>query len=765
MRVLSKNIVRTLNKRLSMTVLDTPKASYVYTGHSRQLHHNPDTIPNAPPHGDLRIPLENELPSKAQVVIAGSGMIGNSVAFHLTQVGFKDIVVIDKAQVAGGTSRTGSGMLGMFRPSHERKIVRYCIDLYRTLQQKGFQIGLVECGSLNLAATKDRMVSIQRRAARYKPTGLECHVLTKQELQEFHPFLYTEDLQGGVWVPEDAVVHPKFLSEVLAYLAYQGGTRFVGNTNVVQVLSDSSDMLGPTSNINYRVSGVETEYGVIDCEYFVNCGGIWAREIGKRSDPPVKVPICPAEHFFLTFKSIPEMGGKHLPNVRDYDNHTYLRTLGNTFMMGAFERKARYWELKDLANPHTHMPGVEDADLTGISEEHWRHMSPYISSITNRFPILKQTAYEMFINTPDAFTPDGRWLIGQAPEIGNYFVCAGMNGNPLQGAGGVGFLIAELMANKISSSSLLDFELARFTSLHNNPKFLKERTAEVVARHYEIRYPFMNEFKYGRKIRTSPIHRELESRGAVFGERMGWERPLYFDPYHKRDDPPSEAPRGTFGKPEYFDYIEEEYNACREGVGVIDMSSFAKFIIAGDKKSVVEYLQMLCSNDVDIPVGAIIPTGMLNEFGRYENDCMLVRKSNSSYFMVSPTPQQTRTFEWMENRLPSDSSVALQDVTSMFTVLTVAGPKSKDLMQEITNSDMDMHPFTYKYVNMGYASGVMVFAVTQTGEPGFSLYIPTEYALHLYDKIMAIGEGNVILLPAYITKARLIIAKVLFIYN
>jgi len=299
MRTLSKlTTIQALGKRLSCAQIEPCKTSGAGLSAKRCLHHNPDSIASAPLDGDLRIPLESELPSKAQVVIAGSGMIGNSVAFHLTQAGFKDVVVIDKGHVAGGTSRTGSGMLGLFRPSHERKIVHYCIDLYRTLQQKGYQIGLVECGSLNLAATKDRMVSIQRRAARYKPTGLDCHVLHKKELQEFHPHLYTEDLQGGVWVPEDAVVHPKFLSEVLAYLAYQGGVRFVGNCNVLQVLSDSSDMLGPTSNINYRVSGVETEYGVIDCEYFVNCGGIWAREIGKRSDPPVKVPICPAEHFF-----------------------------------------------------------------------------------------------------------------------------------------------------------------------------------------------------------------------------------------------------------------------------------------------------------------------------------------------------------------------------------------------------------------------------------------------------------------------------------
>ena len=211
--------------------------------------------------------------------------------------------------------------------------------------------------------------------------------------------------------------------------------------------------------------------------------------------------------------------------------------------------------------------------------------------------------------------------------------------------------LSTLQQSRMPAGNLMSFELARFTSLHNNPRFLAERTLEVKGRHYDIRFPFINEFDHGRKIRTSPIHRELESRGAVFGERMGWERPLYFNPYHSKEDPPSQPPKGSFGKPEYFDFIEEEYLVCREGVGIIDMSSFAKFVIAGDKRHIVKYLQNLCSNDIDIPVGGIIATGMLNDVGGYENDCMLVRKNESSFFMVSPTQQQTRTFEWMVSTL------------------------------------------------------------------------------------------------------------------
>ncbi|XP_059094431.1 pyruvate dehydrogenase phosphatase regulatory subunit, mitochondrial-like [Tigriopus californicus] len=623
--------------------------------------------------------------------------------------------------IADGTSKYGSGMLGLFRPANERHIVQNCIELYRELQRKGFDIGLHECGSLNLANSKDRMLSLQRRANRYKPTGLDCHVLGPNELKEKHPYLYTADLQGGVWVPDDSTVHPKKVSEALAYQAYSGGARFVGDCGVNKVTTTKCDRLGPNSSGNVRVSGVETEKGFIECDYFVNCAGIWAREIGQLSEPIVKVPVCPAEHFFLTFKEIPEMKDKQLPIVRDYDNHTYFRVWNNSFLMGTFEREARPWNVKS------------ETGWNNVTEEHWIHMSPYISAATRRMPILKESQYDFLLNTPDAFTPDGKWILGEAPEVGNYFVCAGMNGNSLQGAGGVGKVTADWMVRKHPPGNMLSFEVQRFTNLHNNKKFLYERAFEV--------YPIINEFKRGRKIRTSPIFSELEARGAVFGERMGWERPLYFNPFHSRDDTPAQLPHlGTFGKPECFDQIEEEYHVCREAVGIIDMSSFSKFVINGDEHALVEYLQNLCSNNVNIPVGGIIPTGMLNEKGGFENDCMLVRKRKDSYFMVCPTQQQTRILEWMEGHLPRNSNIGLSDVTSLYTVLTLAGPKSTDLMEELTNSSMTMQPFTFKYVNMGYASGVMVQTVTQTGEPGFSLYVQSDHALHLYDRIMSVGR-------------------------
>ena len=319
-------------------------------------------------------------------------------------------------------------------------------------------------------------------------------------------------------------------------------------------------------------------------------------------------------------------------------------------------------------------------------------------------------------------------------------VCAGMNGNSLQGAAGVGKAVADWVIKGYPPGDMLHFEVQRFAAQHNNAKFLSERAKEVVGKHYKLEYPLVSEFTYGRKIRSSSIHSELEARGGVFGERMGWEIALYFEPYHHREDDPESLPDGSFQKPEFFDQIEEEYHICREGVGLIDMSSFAKFIIKGEKESVVKYLQNLCTNDVDVPNGNIVPTAMLNNGGGYENDCILVRRGEDSFMMVSPSRQQTRTFEWLENYLPEDNTVGLQDVTSMYTVLSIVGPKARDLMNELSGESMDMQPFSYKMVNVGYASGVMVMAVTNTGEPGYSLYIPSEFALQIYDNIMSVGR-------------------------
>jgi len=674
---------------------------------------------NKRPYSSFTMGNETVLPKQAQVVICGAGIVANSVAYHLVQNGWNDILVLDQKTIGSGTSHFGSGTLGLFKPIADRNLIMYSINLYRRLQELGYDIGFKQCGSLNLAQTKDRLIALKRRMAYHQATGLHCQVLGNKELKDFHPYLRTEDLEGAIWVPEDAVAKLPAICKTLAKLAKEGGARYVENCQVLQVLTE-----------NAHIKGVETNIGTVFCEYFVNCAGMWARDLGLKCSPRVRVPAIPAEHFYITTPCFEPELDPRLPCVRDYDSHTYVREWEGGFLVGAFELEAK---------PAFGGSGIPE-DWKNKLPEDWNHIMPLWEKAVHRLPILKDVQNPVLTNSPDNFTPDGRWILGETPEVTNYFVSVGMNGNSLQGAGGIGKAVAEWIIEGVPTTELIPFSVQRFLDLHNNRQYLLQRVREVVGRHYSILYPHQCEYKYGRKLRCSPLYSVLEKRGAVFGTRMAYERPLYFDSTYKGGDPLPQMPPGSFYKPKFFDFMREEYLACREGVGIIDMSSFSKIEIKSSGSEVVDYLQRVCSNDVNIPVGGIVHTGMQNEHGGYENDCMIVRQEDNSFFMVSPTNQQTRTFEWMQRNLPPDHSVGLTDVTSMYTVINVVGPKSRDLMSELSNSDMNLLPFTYKKVNVGYASDVMVMSFTHTGEPGYCLYVPSEYALHVYDRLMTVGR-------------------------
>nr|CAD7402376.1 unnamed protein product [Timema poppensis] len=815
------------------------------------------------------------LPKQAQVVICGAGMVANSVAYHLVQNGWTDVLVLEKEKIGSGTSHFGSGTLGLFKPIPDRQLIMYSIKLYRKLQELGYDIDLLyiilshhvieEGTSLHEGTGDHGVLGVVLTAALLSKTSLHegtgaygvldvvltivpprkilsnflsieatilssagnamyvspivqnelVHLIGEQiqtaildrikisifftilaeettdisrveqfsfcvryfdveimdiredfftfisvydmtgagiadtiklqisrfgldlqnvrgqgydgasvmhllinlklivtqpgekgvvgmgcvhttyswikvfgsdEMKRLHPYLRTEDLEGAIWVPEDARTNRQRehtaagLDNKLPFASFfSDRARFVENCEVEQVLTENS-----------HIKAVSTSSGTVLCEYFVNCAGMWARGLGLRCSPTVRIPALPAEHFYVTTPPMADLD-PWLPCVRDYDSHTYAREWEGGFMVGGFEKEA-----KPAFNG-----GDVPVDWKNNLPQDWKHFMPLWEKAIHRFPVLKDIGSATLSNSPDNFTPDGRWILGETPEVTNYFVAVGMNGNSLQAYKGG----------------------------------CKQHT-----RHYSILYPLQSEYKYARKLRCSPLYSVLETRGAVFGTRMGYERPLYFDSTYKPGNPLPQMPPGSFYKPRFFDFMLEEYLACREGVGIIDMSSFSKMQIKSSGTEVVDYLQKLCSNDVNIPVGGCAHTGMQNERGGYENDCMLVRLTNNSYFMVSPTSQQTRIFEWMHQNLPSDSTVDITDMTSMYTVINVVGPKSRELMAELSNSDINLHPFTYKKVNVGYASDVMVMSFTHTGEPGYCLYIPSEYALHVYDRLMMVGR-------------------------
>ncbi|CAL4112981.1 unnamed protein product, partial [Meganyctiphanes norvegica] len=617
----------------------------------------------------------SSLPARTQVVVCGAGMVGNSIAYHLTQAGWTDVVVLEQNQISSGTSHDGSGVLGLFKPASERKIVTHSVELIKQLQNLGYNLGFQQCGSLNLARTHDRAIALKRRVAYVKPSGLQCEWLDRHAIKALHPLLFTDDLEGGVWVPDDAVANPFAVSNTLASLAQDQGAKYVTNCRVYTVITDDE----PHTQITPKVTHIQTNKGTVECEYFVNASGMWARKLGEQSLPKVRIPTFPAEHFYLHTLPMRE-AAVNLPLIRDYDSHMFCVTRDSKFIIGGFERKAK--------------PAFDN----GIPEN-WKsllvgdeaHFRPIKKGAEHRLPILQNALYEKLINVPDNFTPDGKWILGETPEIDNYFVAVGMNGNNIQGAIGSGQAIAEWIIYGTPATQMLPFDVRRFIDLHNNRRYLKERTTEVVGRHYQILYPEQCEYRTARRLRCSPIYSELEAAGALFGTRMGFERALYFDKQRRKSQANDFMAENTFGKPHFHDLVHEEYNACREGVGIIDLSSFTKMEITSigyDRKrlfdaeesrvqsasnQVVEFMQKLCSNDVNIPVGGVVHTGMHNDQGGYENEGMLIRKFDNSHLIVTGAKGETKSFNWFAQLLKYLS------IPPKFGVLVITSNKVRDL--------------------------------------------------------------------------------------
>ena len=535
-----------------------------------------------------------------------------------------------------------SGLIGMFKPTlGETAITEESMRLYGELARQGKPTGFKQCGSLLLARTRDRLTHLRRMKSHSVCRKIECYLMTKEEIATRYPYVHTEDLQGGLWIPIDAVADPHAITESLVDLAVAQGVRMFERIQVNRVLTNS----------NHQVAAVETDRGTIRCDYFVNCAGFWARALGKKTQPLVKVPVQAVEHYYLHTKPVEGMD-LNMPVIRDLDGHTYIREKNGGFLAGGFEAQAK--------------PVFEDGALpVSLSESQlevdWDHFAPLLEQMLFRLPIMKRAVLDKLCNGPEAFSPDCKWVLGQASEVDNYFVATGMKSLGIASAGGVGRHLAEWIVTGKQPSPLNEMDVQRFVPLHNNRQFLLERMQEGPGVHYQLPYPF-SEFRTGRRLRVSPVFPRLKAAGAVFSQTMGYERPAYYEPKPYQDSelddltgsgPGSsagqqEAPfrvayTNTFMKPPWFECVRNEYRACREAVALADYSSFTKLDLSSPSgcDDVVDFLQFVCSNDVDVPVGAILHTGMHNERGGYESDCSLARLSENHFMMIAPIIQQT----------------------------------------------------------------------------------------------------------------------------
>jgi 4-methylaminobutanoate oxidase (formaldehyde-forming) len=657
-----------------------------------------------------------EIPTQARVVVVGGGIAGASVAYHLTKLGCGDVVLLEQGKLTCGTTWHAAGLVGQLRATRNAtRMSRYGIELYATLEQEtGLATGWKQCGSLNVAATPSRLKLLKRQMARAKGFGIEFDFITPSEAKAIYPLLRTDDLSGAVWIPGDGKANPTDLTQSLAKGARMRGARIIEGTAVTGVLVERDAITG----IRHRGEHGE---GEIRCEILVNCAGQWAREFGRLAG--VNVPLFSAEHFYIVTRPIE---GVHpdLPVMRDPDGYIYYKEEVGGLVMGGFEPVAKPWDV----------PAIPDRFEFQLLAEDWDQFEVLMQNAIHRTPCLEIAQVKMLLNGPESFTLDGNFILGEAPEVKGYFVCAGFNSAGIANAGGAGKLLAEWVIAGTAPVDLWDVDIRRFASFHANRRHLFDRTAETLGLHYAMRWP-REELATVRPLRRSPLYDRLRAKGAVFGSKLNWERANYFLA------PGARPAAYTLDTPGWLPAVLDEQRAAREGVVVFDQTSFAKFVLKG--RDAVRLLQRLCANEVDVPIGRMVYTAMLNERGGFESDLTLTRIGDDSFFILTGSAQATRDADWIGKHIGPEDFAALVDVTSAYSVLSVMGPKSGDLLSLLSSDDLSRQglPFSEtREIDVGYARA-RAARISYIGGPGYELVVTTDQCLTLYDALHEAGTA------------------------
>ena len=651
------------------------------------------------------------LPDRARVVVIGGGVIGTSTAYHLALLGWTDVVLLEQGSLSGGTTWHAAGLVGQLRASESgTRLVQYSGELYARLEEEtGLSAGYKQCGGVIVARTEDRMTQLRRTAATAEAFGLDCAMMTPAEALNRWPVMQVDDLLGAIWLPGDGKANPTDLTMALAKGARNRGVRIVEHTRVVDVLSQRG-----------AVTGVRTDRGDIEAEVVVNCAGQWAAQVGAMAG--VNVPLHSAEHFYVVTDQVE---GVHpdLPILRDPDGYTYFKEEVGGLVVGGFEPQAKPWVSPDA------VPYPFEFRLL---EEDWEHFSVLMDSALHRIPVLQETGIRKFYNGPESFTPDNQFLMGEAPNLRGFFVGAGFNSVGIATAGGAGRALAEWVVDGEPTTDLVAGDLRRFGDFTGNHRWLRDRVVEILGLHYAIPWP-NRELETARPFRRSPLHDRLVARNACFGSRMGWERPNYFAP--EGENPAIEY---AWGKPSWLPWSAAEQRATRDAVAVFDQTSFSKFLVLGQDAEAS--LQWICTNNVAVDVGSVVYTGLLNRRGTYESDLTVTRVAEDEYLLVSSSATTVRDRDWIRRNIPTGHDTRIVDVTSSYAVLGVMGPRSRDLLTSVSDSDLDGFEFaTSRQLQVGYAT-VRATRITYVGELGWELYVPTEFAAGVYDDLMAAGR-------------------------
>ncbi len=656
------------------------------------------------------------LPSRARVVVVGGGIIGTSVAYHLAHAGWTDVVLIERDQLTSGTTWHAAGLMVTFGSTSETStwMRRYTRDLYERLEDEtGLSTGFAPVGFIELATEPDRLEEFRRVAAFNRYCGVEVHEIGAREVAEQFPLARTDDVLAGFFVPGDGRVNPVDATMSLAKGARQQGATIVQRATVLDVLTDRGRVTGVTVE-------VDGERSTVECEYVVNCTGMWARQLGARHG--VSVPLQAAEHYYLITEQI-EGIDRSWPVIEDPANHGYYREEVGGLMIGLFEPVCAPWKVDGIPS---------DASFTTISPD-WDRMGPYVERAMSRVPISSETGIRTFFCGPESFTPDLAPVVGEAPELRNYFVCAGLNSIGILTGGGLGKVMADWVMTGRPGVDVTGMHVDRLHPYQSTPEYRRTRTVESLGMVYQCHYPFRS-MQTARGARRSPLHHLLAAEGAWFRDVSGWEGADWYAGHGVPADP---GPL-TWTRPGFWRHWEAEHRACREGVIVMDMSFMSKFRVQG--RDAGRVLDHLSANAVDGSPGTITYTQWLAEDGRLEAD-LTVTKLDDGDFLVVATDTAHRHVEARLRRHVEGHHAFVTDVTSGFAQLNVQGPRARELLGSLTGADLSNEGFPFRaarWIDIGFAR-VLCVRITYLGELGYELYVPTEQAVHVYERVVEAG--------------------------
>ncbi|MEM9414297.1 MAG: FAD-dependent oxidoreductase [Planctomycetota bacterium] len=658
--------------------------------------------------------MSESIPKHARVVVIGGGVVGVSLIYHLTKMGWKDVVLVDKNELTSGATWHAAGLVGQLRSSRNvTRMIQYSASLYKELEaETGQDTGWQGVGSIRIASSEQRMQELRKIANAGRSFGLDVHLLSPKETQDKFPLLDNLDgVVGSAYIETDGYCDPSMLTQSLARGARSRGANIITNNRVLGITVE-----------NGSATEVVTEKGTIKCDIVVNCAGMWARQLGKMAG--VNVPVVPLEHQYMVSEKVEGMPPK-FPVSRDPDNMIYYRPEVGGVIMGGFEPNPIPWSIE----------GVSWDFISQLLEPNYEQFEQLAERAIMRTSKLGEVGVRQLINGPDGYSPDGGYVLGLAPELRNFYVAAGMNCYGIAGAGGVGKMMAEWIIEGEPSLDIYSLDIRRFSSSHNrSTKYVAQRSLEYYPKHYTIAWP-MYQTKTERNLRRSPLYETLKAQGACFGEKSGWERAQWFAP--EGVEPKEEM---TFGRGNWQDHVARECAAMRDNVAILDQSSFGKIEVRG--KDAFAHLQRLSTRNIDKPIGTLSYTQMCNDKGRIETDLTIARLADDHFYIVTGTALVGHDLDYILKNINDGDNVVAYNATSSRGVLNLCGPNARKVLEKVAEGDVSHEGFAFgtcKTIYIG-AAPVLALRVSYHGELGWELHIPTEYVASVYETLMDAGK-------------------------